>query len=296
MGLPVFNVVKSCFCTCPPKYNINPYLGRCAHNCLYCYAIKFPSFIGPTVPRLKLKEEILKMVKKTRLRLPVMLSDSTDPYQPLEKEYKITRRCLEVLANYGFPLLIVTKSDLVVRDIDIFKKTPTVVSMTITTNRDDISTLIEPNAPKPDARFSALKKVSEEGIPTVVRVDPIIPTINSDGQDLESIISRASRIGVKQITVSTMKVVKGLLPAIKRVNPALSWKLAKIYSDGEWIGGYKYLNKDLRLSILENLKNLAHKYGLEFATCREGFPQLNTAICDGTSYCRGSLNKFLNAK
>ncbi len=225
-----------------------------------------------------------------------MLSDSTDPYQPLEKEYEITRRCLEVLADYGFPLLIVTKSDLVVRDIDIFKKTPTVVSMTITTNRDDISALIEPNAPKPDARFSALKKVSDEGIPTVVRVDPIIPTINSDGQDLESIISRASKIGVKQITASTMKAVKGLLPAIKRVNPALSWRLAKIYSDGEWIGGYKYLNKDLRLSILENLKTLAHKYGLEFATCREGFPQLNTAICDGTSYCRGSLNKFLNAK
>ncbi|MEM2939152.1 MAG: radical SAM protein [Candidatus Bathyarchaeia archaeon] len=289
-------MVKSCFCTCPPKYNINPYLGRCMHNCLYCYAIKFPSFIGPPIPRLKLKEEILKMVKKTRLRLPVMLSDSTDPYQSLEKEYEITRRCLEVLSDHGFPLLIVTKSDLVVRDIDIFKKTPTVVSMTITTNRDDVSALIEPNAPKPNARFSALKKVSEEGIPTVVRVDPIIPTINSDMQDLESIILRASRIGVKQITASTMKIVRGLLPAVKRVNPALSWRLAKIYSDGEWIRGYKYLNKDLRLSILENLKNLVYKYGLEFATCREGFPQLNTAICDGTSYCRRALNKFLIAK
>jgi DNA repair photolyase len=222
-----------------------------------------------------------------------MLSDSTDPYQPLEREYEITRRCLEVLAEHDFPLLIVTKSDLVARDIDIFKKTPTVVSMTITTNRDDISAIIEPNAPKPNARFSALKKVSEGGIPTTVRIDPIIPTINFDRQDLESIILRASKIGVKQITASTMKLVKGLLTTIRRVNPALSWRLAKIYSDGEWIGGYKYLNRDLRLRILENLKNLTYKYGLEFAVCREGFPQLNTAICDGTSYCRGVLNKFL---
>jgi DNA repair photolyase len=222
-----------------------------------------------------------------------MLSDSTDPYQPLEREYEITRRCLEVLAEHDFPLLIVTKSDLVARDIDIFKKTPTVVSMTITTNRDDISAIIEPNAPKPNARFSALKKVSEGGIPTTVRIDPIIPTINFDRQDLESIILRASKIGVKQITASTMKLVKGLLTTIRRVNPALSWRLAKIYSDGEWIGGYKYLNRDLRLRILENLKSLTYKYGLEFAVCREGFPQLNTAICDGTSYCRGVLNKFL---
>jgi DNA repair photolyase len=263
------------------------------HGCLYCYAIKFPSFTGPPVPRLKLKEDIAKMVKKTRLHLPVMLSDSTDPYQPLEREYEITRRCLEVLAEHGFPLLIVTKSDLVLRDIDIFKKTPTVVSMTITTSRNDISALMEPNAPKPDSRFSALKKISDERIPTTVRIDPIIPTVNSDRQDLENIVLRASKIGVKQITASTMKLVKGVLPTIKRVNPELSWRLAKIYSSGEWIGGYKYLNRDLRLSILENLKSLAHKYGLEFAACREGFPQLNTAICDGTSYHRGSLNKFL---
>lgn len=294
MGLSVFKSVKELFCTCLPKYNINPYLGRCGHNCIYCYAIKFPSFTGPTLPRLKLKEEISKMVKGTRFRLPVMLSDSTDPYQPLEREYEITRKCVEVLAEHKFPILIVTKSDLVVRDIDIFKRTLTVVSMSITTTRDEIANLIEPNSPKPHARFLALKRIAEENIPTVVRIDPIVPSINSDMKDLENIVLEASKIGVRQITASTMKIVKGLLPFIKCVNPFLSKKLAELYSDGEWIRGYKYLNRSLRLRILAGLKSIVERYGLKFATCREGFPSLNTTICDGTSYCRKTLGEFMS--
>lgn len=263
------------------------------HGCLYCYAIKFPNFVGPVTPRLRLKEDILRMVKGTKLRLPVMLSDATDPYQPIEKEYKITRACLEVLAKHGFPTLIVTKSDLVVRDIDILKKTPSVVSITITTSRDKVASIIEPNAPNPEARFAALKKIVDSGIPTVVRIDPIIPTVNSDMKDLEKIVFKAAKIGVKQITASTMKLVRGLLPFMSRVNPELSRRLARIYSDGEWIGGYKYLRRDLRLKILKNVKFLVEKYGLRFATCREGFPNLNTITCDGTIYCRSFLDNFI---
>lgn len=294
MMLPSFNTVKACFCTCPPKYNLNTYLGRCMHNCLYCYAIKFPKFIGPVTPRLRLKEDILKMVGGTRLRLPVMLSDTTDPYQPIERKYEVTRACLEALAKHGFPILIVTKSDLVVRDLDIFKKTPTVVSITITTSRNTIAAAIEPGAPSPEARFTALKKIADEGIPTVVRIDPIIPTVNSDMEDLEKIVSRAAEIGVKQITASTMKLVKGLLPHVRQVNPKLSERMEKIYADGEWIRGYKYLRRDLRLKILKDVKFLVEEHDLKFAACREGFPNLNTVICDGTFYCRISLNKFLN--
>ncbi|MEM2320991.1 MAG: radical SAM protein [Candidatus Bathyarchaeia archaeon] len=294
MGLPVFNIARSSFCTCLPKYNINPFLGRCGHNCIYCYAIKFPSFTGPTVPRLRLKENINLIVKRTRLRLPVMLSDSTDPYQPLEKEYKVTRRCIEVLAERGFPLLIVTKSDLVTRDIDVFKRTLTVVSMTITTSRSNIASVIEPGAPEPHARFSALKKLAEESVPVTIRIDPIIPLINSDMNDLEQIVYEASRIGVKQVTASTMKIVKGLMPAIRKTNPELSKRIAGLYADGEWIGGYKYLRSDLRLKILSSLKEIVQRYGLEFAACREGFPQLNTTLCDGSMYCRkGTIEGYL---
>jgi len=293
MQLPVFNVVKSVFCTCLPKFNINPYLGRCAHGCIYCYAVKFPSFRGSTVPRLKLKEEIEKMAQTTKTRWPVMLSDTTDPYQPLEKEYEITKRCLEVLAEKGYPLLIVTKSHLVARDIDLFKKTQTVVSMTITTPREETAKTIEPYAPSPKSRFKALRQVAEEGIPTVVRIDPIIPSVNWDLDELEEIVSRAADIGMKQVTASTLKLVKGLFPTLKNENPALFSILQDAYSEGEWVSGYKYLNRTERWKILNELRGIVLKHGLKFATCREGFPQLSNTVCDGSAYCRQPLEGFM---
>jgi DNA repair photolyase len=241
MKLPLFNIAESARCTCLPKYNINPYLGRCAHRCIYCYAAKFPSFTGPTTPRSSLIKDIANMVRNTEKKLPVMLSDATDPYQPMETRHEITRRCLEVLAENGFPLLIVTKSDLVTRDIDIFRRTPTVVSMTITTPRENIAKLVEPHAPPPRMRFSALKRVSEEDIPTAVRIDPIIPMLSSDREDLEKIIFKAAEAGVKQVTTSTLKPITGFFTSLKKAHMELFRTLTKAYADGEWISGYKYI-------------------------------------------------------
>ena len=293
MRLPLFNVVKSAFCTCLPKYNVNPYLGRCAHQCIYCYSIKFPSFRGPVTPRLRLKDNIVKMAENTTPRLPVMFSDATDPYQPLERKYEITRRCLEVLAEKGFPILIVTKSNLVVRDIDILKKTRTVVSVTITTPRREVAEMIEPYAPPPDLRFSALKRIADEGIPTVVRIDPLIPEVNLNYDDIEEIISRSAEIGVRQITVSTFKPVRGFFRLLRDKHPDLFCKLVEAYRDGMWISGYKYLNRSKRFDVIRKIRNKVLEYKLNFASCREGFPVLNTSICDGTSYCRDMLEKFM---
>ncbi|MBS7656981.1 radical SAM protein [Candidatus Bathyarchaeota archaeon] len=292
MQLPLFNVTKSALCTCLPKFNINPYLGRCAHGCVYCYAVKFPSFRGPTIPRLKIKNDIIQMVETTKNRWPVMLSDSTDPYQPLEKEYEITRSCLYALTEKKFPILVVTKSNLVTRDIDLLRKTETVVSMTITTLREETAKTIEPHAPLPNSRFEALEQIADEGIPTVVRIDPIIPLVNWNIDELEKIVCHSADIGVKQITASTMKLVKGVFGSLKNENPRLFNTLQSSYSDGEWICGYKYLNREKRFKILSELKSIVAKHGLKFATCREGFPQLNNNICDGSAYCRTSLNEF----
>jgi len=293
MKLPLFNVVRSAFCTCLPKYNVNPYLGRCAHRCIYCYAVKFPSFRGPTIPRVDLKDKILEMAEKTKAILPVMFSDATDPYQPLERRYEITRRCLEILADRNFPLLIVTKSNLVTRDIDIFQRTRTVVSMTITTPRREMAKIIEPYAPPPESRFTALKRITDEGIPTVVRIDPIIPSVNMDEADWETIISRSADIGVKQVTASTLKPVAGFFSALKNRHPKLFEKIKEAYKDGRWISGYKYLNKKKRFEIIRNIREKALRHGLNFASCREGFPRLNTTVCDGSAYCRNMLERFV---
>ncbi len=296
MLLPVFNVVKSAFCKCLPKYNINPYLGRCTHGCIYCYAVKFPSFRGPAVPRLKLKEDIAKMVERTKKRWPVMLSDTTDPYQPLEKECEITRRCLKVLIERNFPVLVVTKSDLVTRDLDLFKKNQTVVSMTITTPKEATARMIEPHAPQPSLRFKALEQIADEGIPTVVRIDPIIPSVNWSLEELEEIVSRAADIGVKQITTSTLKLVRGLYPIIRSENPPLFNVLQEAYEAGEWVSGYKYLDRATRWNVLSNLREIVLKHGLKFATCREGFPQLSNTVCDGSIYYRSMIYSPRNEK
>jgi len=241
---------------------------------------------------LKLKYEIAKMAETTKTRWPVMLSDTTDPYQPLEKEHEITRKCLKVLAEKRYPLLIVTKSDLVTRDIDLFKKTQTVVSMTITTIQEEIARTIEPYASSQNSRFKALKQVAEEGIPTVIRIDPIIPSVNWNLDELEKIASRAADIGVKQVTASTLKLVRGLFPTLKNGNPSLFSILQDAFSEGEWVSGYKYLNRNKRWKILNDLRDIVLKHGLKFATCREGFPQLNNTVCDGSAYCRQPLNGF----
>jgi DNA repair photolyase len=295
LQLPLFNSTKAGLCTCLPKYNLNTYLGRCSHNCLYCYAEKFPSFRGPAQPRLRLLEQIEKMAEQTKHKLPVMMSDCTDPYQPLEAEHKITRKCAEVLAKHGFPLLIVTKSSLVTRDADIFKRTPTVVSVSITTRSEEIAQLIEPFASAPEKRLSALQKIADEGITTVARIDPILPTINDSPKDFEKLVSTLAAIGVKQVTMATMKHLRGFLPKLKQISPDACLRLTREYVDGMWAVGYKYLPAAKRKKIAETLRPIVQKHGLAFASCREGFPEYSTALCDGTSYCRRLLDTHLAA-
>jgi len=293
MRLPLFNSPKAGFCTCLPKYNLNTYLGRCAHQCIYCYAVKFPSFVGRTMPRLKLLDQIEDMAKNTKHKLPVMISDCTDPYQPLEAEHKITRRCAQVLARHGFPLLVVTKSDMVTKDIDVFKRTPTVVAMTITTPHEEVAKLIEPFAPSPEKRFSAIQKIVDEGVTAVARIDPILPTVNDGEKDFASLVSILAGMGVKQVTVATMKHVRGFFSTLKQTDPKICERLAKEYVDGTWTVGYKYLPVEKRRRIIETIRPIVLKHGLAFASCREGLSEFNTTLCDGTAYCRNLLDTNL---
>jgi len=289
MKLKLFKANRTAYCTCPPKYSLNTYLGRCQHECIYCYQVKFPSFTGEPRPRLKLLEKIDEMAKNTKLKLPVMISDCTDPYQPMEREYKITRKCLETLVKYGFPILIATKSDLVLRDVDILKKANCVASITVTTLNTEYASVLEPGAPNPWLRINALKKISKLGIPTIARIDPVIPYLTDKREELEYLISVLAEAGVKQITTSTLKPVNGFFAKVKEKSPELYHKLRNLYNHGEKISGYKYLPKEARMRIILMVRDIALKYGLEFASCREGLPEYNTVICDGTTYCTKTL-------
>jgi DNA repair photolyase len=295
MQLSRFNSSVKGFCTCQPKYNLNTYLGRCGHECIYCYATKFPTFNGPPMPRTGLAEQIEVTAKNTKVKLPVMISDCTDPYQPLEREHQLTRKCIQALVVYGFPLLIVTKSDMVTRDIDLFKKTPTVVSVTVTTIREDIAKRIEPNAPAPEKRIKAIEKIVEASIPAVARIDPIIPHVNDDLAEFETLVAQLADVGVRQVTISTVKPVRGFFTKIKQTFPEKYEELVNAYKDAEWLMSYKYLAARRRKAMVNKLKPIVLKYSMEFAACREGFPELNTTTCDGTAYCQTTttLTKYI---
>ncbi|MGP3668134.1 MAG: SPL family radical SAM protein [Candidatus Bathyarchaeota archaeon] len=285
--LPRFNLVRKAYCTCPPKYNLNPYLGRCMHGCLYCYAVKFPSFNGPVKPRENLPEILEKVAEKTKLRLYVMLSDSTDPYQPIEENLGLTRKCLKILAKHGFSVLVVTKSDLFLRDLDVLTKTRSVVSVTVTTLKEDVAKTFESYAPTPEKRVKALEFAAKKGLPVVARVDPVIPWVNDNENDFRRLVLTLKSVGVKQVVVSTLKPVKGFFAKLRKVNPKLSEKIESIYRSGKQIAGYRYLPDEFRFKIISKLRSIVLDEGLHFSSCREGFPQLNTTICDGSAGLQG---------
>ncbi len=163
------------------KYCINPYVG-CAHACKYCYATFMKRFTGHIEPwgsfvDVKINApEVLRRQLKRAERGRIIMSSVTDPYQPIERKYMITRKCLEVLALCQFPLDILTKSPLVFRDIDLISKFKDAsVGLTITTDDDRVRQIVEPFAPPVQARMETLRKLHEKGIHTYVFIGPTLP-------------------------------------------------------------------------------------------------------------------------
>ncbi len=160
---------------------INPYTG-CQHNCTYCYARFMKRFTGHREPwgqfvDVKINASDLLQREITRKRRDrVWVSGVCDPYQPLEAKYKLTRQCLEILAQHGWPVSVQTRSPLVTRDIDILKQgSDFEVGMSVTTADDAIRCLFEPSAPPIQARVNALDELHRAGIRTFVMIAPILP-------------------------------------------------------------------------------------------------------------------------
>jgi DNA repair photolyase len=162
-------------------YVINPYVG-CQHNCSYCYAHFMKRFTGHKEPwgqfvDIKLNAPELLQLEITRKKpARVWISGVCDPYQPLEAKYKLTRQCLEILANNDWPVTVQTRSHLVLRDIDILKTGKYFeVGLSITTADDGIRKLFEPSAPPIKERVRALDELHQAGIRTYVMIAPILP-------------------------------------------------------------------------------------------------------------------------
>lgn len=275
----LFDPWKGNRCSCPPKYTLNPYTG-CAHHCLYCY---IPSFI-PRAFQVREKPPFLhalvKDLRERDRRLYLSLSNSSDPYPPMERERGVTRKVLELCAAEEMPVLVLTKSPLVLRDVDLLSNMHAVVSITITTLDEAKARRLEPNAPSPGERLKACTLLAQSGIPVVLRVDPIIPGINDTPEDWLQILEKAAPF-VQQVVVSTLKLrwdtARRLCSAFPEVGKALP-----LYTERS--GNSLYLEARIRLALLSHFRELAHAFGLPFSTCREGFPELNDCICDGSAF------------
>ncbi|RLD16340.1 MAG: hypothetical protein DRI36_05810 [Caldiserica bacterium] len=223
------------------SYTLNPYRG-CEHGCLYCYvnAKKYSPFDKNEFSRrIYIKTNAVYLLKKElqKGKLPgvVCIGTSTDPYQEVEKIFKITRQILEIFSRFSQPVHIFTKSELILRDIDILKeinrKSRCVVSITIIGVSKKISLIFEKNAPSPSKRFSIIKKLSNEGIRVGIALMPIIPFINED--EVEDIVKEAKAKGADFVIFDFLNLREGhkedFLLLIKERFPKIYPEFSSLY-------------------------------------------------------------------
>jgi len=196
------------------RYGINVYQG-CEFACTYCDSRSHRYHLHSNFDQLiYLKENAAELLddrlSRARSLLPdvVALSGAGDPYQPAEERFGMTRKCLEVLADHKFPVHVMTKSDLVLRDLDILKRIADdswcSVSFTVTTMNEDIASFLEPRAPAPQLRMEALRKVKEAGIQTGVNMMPLVPFLCDSLESIERVVMAAEDSGADHILFSGM--------------------------------------------------------------------------------------------
>ena len=283
--LPVKSILNRCdSARVPFEWTINPYRG-CEFACKYCYArytheymeidgseFERKIFVKQDAANLLARDVSQKYSYESKASgftqaEHIAIGTATDPYQPAEKEYGVTRACLEELAKRdGLSISIITKSDQIVRDIDILKiiaaKSALSVNITVTTLKPRLARLLEPRAPRPDLRLAAVKKLREAGLNVGVSASPLVPCITDGEGELEAVAEAAKQAGAQWFFSGVLFLMpasaRAFLPFIGEKFP----KLAKQYE--QWYGKSAYAPEDYRKKISERTLRIREKYG--FAT------------------------------
>ena len=193
------------------KNGMNIYRG-CSHGCIYCDSrstcYQFTHAFEDIEVKRNAPELLEKALRSKRKKCMIGTGSMSDPYMHCEKELGLTRRCLEIIRDQGFGVAVQTKSDLVLRDLDLFKeinkKAKAVVQMTLTTYDDELCSIIEPNVCNTKRRIEVLNIMKEEGIPTMVWLSPLLPFINDTEENLRSILDECVRAEVKGVILFGM--------------------------------------------------------------------------------------------
>jgi DNA repair photolyase len=280
--LPVKSILNRCDSDRVPfEWTINPYRG-CEFACKYCYARYTHEYMeidgGEFEKKIFVKQGAAGLLARdvnqkysyeskasgySRAE-HIAIGTATDPYQPAEKEYRVTRACLEELAKRdGLSISIITKSDQVVRDIDILRviaaRSALSINITITTLKPRLARLLEPRAPRPDLRLEAVRKLREAGLNVGVSASPLVPGITDGDGELEAVAEAAKLAGAQWFFSGVLFLMptsaKTFLPFIREKFP----KLAKQYD--QWYAKNGYAPEEYRKKASERVLRIRQKYG-----------------------------------
>jgi DNA repair photolyase len=282
--LPVKSILNRCdSARVPFDWTINPYRG-CEFGCLYCYARYTHEYMeldgGEFERKIFVKKDAAPLLaydvahkysyasESSGGEKPehIAIGTATDPYQPAEREYGVTRACLEELSKReGLSISVITKSNQIVRDIDIFKKiaerSELSLNLTITTLRARLARLLEPRAPRPDLRIAAVRQLSEAGLRVGVSASPLIPGLTDREGELEAVAEAAHKAGAQWFWSGVLFLMpssaKQFLPFIREKFP----RLTKQYED--WYTKEAYAPEKYRKQIAERVARLKQRYGFD---------------------------------
>lgn len=278
--LPVKSILNRCDSERVPfDWTINPYRG-CEFGCKYCYARYTHEYMeidgGEFERKIFVKQEAAAVLARDisrkysyeskasgyTLAEHIAIGTATDPYQPAEREYGVTRACLEELAKReGLSVSIITKSNQVVRDIDVLRKiaakSALCINITVTTLRPRLARLLEPRAPRPDLRLAAVKELRDAGLNVGVSASPLLPGIN-DGE-LEAVAEASRNAGAQWFYSGVLFLMpasaRQFLPFIQQKFP----KLAKQYE--QWYAKNGYAPEEYRKKVSERVHRIREKLG-----------------------------------
>jgi len=280
--LPVKSILNRCDSNRVPfEWTINPYRG-CEFACKYCYARYTHEYMeldgSEFEKKIYVKKDAAPLLAHDISRKysynseksggeraeHIAIGTATDPYQPAEREYGVTRACLEELAKReGLSISIITKSNQIVRDIDVLQRiavrSDLAIDITITTLRTRLARLLEPRAPRPDLRLAAVKQLREAGLAVGVSASPLIPGITDRDGDLEAVAAAARDAGAQWFFSGVLFLMpssaKQFLPFVREKFP----RLAKQYE--QWFAKNGYAPEEYRQKASERVRRIREKLG-----------------------------------